>query len=154
MPNGWVYRENFIINNSITLTPNEFADFLISPNISALTGLDESVLLAEIAPDPNFPIKNAPLETYVNHSVKFAEGLSPRYENATIGGERAVKVFINGTYLAIAHGMPNVTSMNSLSYRVMHHDQPYYLNYMANAKDYNTYLPYFEQMVKTLKFLK
>jgi hypothetical protein len=137
-------------------TPNGFADFLIEPNMSAFASLDNRAPLVEIAPDPNFPIKNAPLETYMNHSLKFAEGegLSPRYENATIGGERAVKFFINGTYVAMTYGMPNVTDMNSMSYRVMHNDQPYYLDFIANAKDYQKYLPQFEQMVKTFKFAK
>jgi len=152
VPNGWVYRDNhpFLYNNSIVFTPNEFTELLIS-NMSRLIN---NGVVVEIAPDPNFPIKNAPLETYVNHSVTFAEKLSPKYENATIGGERAIKVFINGTELAIAHGMPNVTSMISLDYRVMHHDQPYYLDYIANQKNFQKYLPQFEQMLKTFKFAK
>jgi hypothetical protein len=50
--------------------------------------------------------------------------------------------------------MPNVTDINSMSYRVMHNDQPYYLNFMANAKDYQLYLLQFEQMVRTFKFAK
>jgi hypothetical protein len=30
VPNGWVYRENFLNDNNTILTPNEFADFLIT----------------------------------------------------------------------------------------------------------------------------
>ena len=41
----------------------------------------------------------------------------------------------------------------AMSYFVMHDDQPYYLNYIANAKDFEKYLPQFEQMVKSFKFV-
>jgi hypothetical protein len=33
-------------------------------------------------------------------------------------------------------------------------NNPYYVGYMANVKDYQKYLPQFEQMVKTFKFVK
>lgn len=79
--------------------------------------------------------------------------MAPTSENATIGGERAIKVFINSTDLT--KSLANVTvSLVTLSYYVMHDDQPYFLNYLANAKDYQKYLPHFEQMVKTFKFTK
>lgn len=34
VPNGWVYKEDFVFDNGTLLTPNEFADVLI--NTSAL----------------------------------------------------------------------------------------------------------------------
>ena len=141
----------------------------------------------ELAPEVYFPIKNAPVELYAKHVLRLPDPLTPTYENATIGGERAVKVYINftelvdkaikvyinSTELALATGTPNVTSSinstelalatglpsaligrNSIFYFVMHDDQPYYLNYIANAKDFEKYLPEFEQMLKTFKFTK
>jgi hypothetical protein len=152
--NGWVYRENILNDNNILLTPNEFAD-LITDNASITYGLNEGGVVAELASDRNFPIKNAPLETYVKRTLRFANTSALTYENATIGGERAIKVYINGTDLASTSVMPNITSsVNTISYYVMHHDQPYYLSYVANTKDYQKYLPQFEQMVKTFKFVK
>ena len=154
VPNGWVYREDFLFDNGTLLTPNEFADVLITGNISALLDDLHGGIIAELAPDPNFPIKNAPVEIYVKHALKFANNLSSTYENATVGGERAIKVFLNSTDVASKLGMPtNVPiSLVTISYFVMHDDQPYFLHYMANAKDYQKYLPQFEQMVKTFKF--
>jgi hypothetical protein len=154
VPNGWVYRENILNDVNILLTPNEFAD-LITDNASITYGLNEGGVVAELAPDRNFPIKNAPLEKYVKHTLRFASSSALTYENATIGGERAIKVYINGTDLASTSVMPNITSsVNTISYYVMYHDQPYYLSYVANTKDYQKYLPQFEQMVKSFKFMK
>lgn len=58
VPNGWVYREDFLFDNGILLTPNEFADLLITNNASA-PALDvlHGGSMAELAPDPRFPIK-------------------------------------------------------------------------------------------------
>lgn len=155
VPNGWVYRENFLIDNSIILTPNEFADLLIADNASAsLLNVIQHGILVELGLDDDFHKKNASLETYVKH-LSFDENYDPKYENASIGGERAIKVFINGTDVGKNSPMKNVTSsINSISYLVMHHDKAYYLYYIANANDYNRYLPYFEQIVKTFKFVK
>ena len=154
VPNGWVYREDFIFDNGTLLTPNEFADFLITGNLSALLDVQHFGVMVELAPDPRFPIKNAPVEIYAKHSSKFANNLSPTYENATIGGERAIKLFLNSTDIASKLGTTNVpVSLVTTSYFVIHDDQPYFLNYMANAKDYQKYLPQFEQIVKTFKFV-
>ena len=156
VPNGWVYRENFGNNDHILLAPNEFADLLIADNVSAsLSDLRYGGFMVELAPDFNFPIKNPPLDTYVKLILN-RDGFSPsRYENATIGGERAIKIYSNRSDLGNPNEMPDVTnSLNGLGYYVIHHDNPYYLNYIANAKDYQKYLPQFEQMVKTFKFVK
>ena len=37
---------------------------------------------------------------------------------------------------------------------VLHDKDPYYLEYIANTKDFQKYLPQFEQMIKTFKFVK
>jgi hypothetical protein len=155
VPNGWVYREDFFFDNGTLLTPNEFAEFLITPNMSAFTGVGKNAPLAEIAPDPRFPIKNAPVEIYAKYASKFANNFFPTYENATIGGERAIKLFLNSTDITSKLAKTNVTAnLVTTSYFVIHDDQPYFLSYMANAKDYQKYQPQFEQMVKTFKFVK
>jgi hypothetical protein len=155
VPNGWVYRDDFLFDNGTLLTPNEFADVLITDNASAVFDVLHGGVIAELAPDPRFPIKNAPVEIYVKHELKFAKGLAPKIENTTVGGERAIKVFINSTDIASRAGMTNVpVSLVTTSYFVMHDDQPYFLNYMANARDYQKHLPQFEQMVKSFKFTK
>jgi hypothetical protein len=154
VPNGWVYRENFINDNDTILTPNEFADPLITGNASALVDILRDSVMVEVAPDRGFAVKNAPLEMYVGDQLKVGKGLDLTRENATIGGERAIKVFLNSTDQAKKLGMTNVPSILTLSYYVMHDDQPYYLDYITSAKNYQKYLPQFEQMVKTFKFTK
>jgi hypothetical protein len=155
VPNGWVYREDYLFDNGILLTANEFADRLITDNASALIDIMHGGILAELRPDPHFPLKNAPVEVYAKHASKFANNLFPTYENATIGGERAIKIFVNSTDIASKLGKTNIpVSLVTTSYYVMHNDQPYVLDYMGNAKDYQKYLPQFEQIVKTFKFVK
>jgi len=153
VPNGWVYRDDFVFENGTLFTPNEFANILL--NDSAFPDVLHGGVIAELAPDPRFPLKNAPVEIYAKNDLKFAKGLAPKIENATVGGERAIKVFINSTDVASRAGMTNVpVSLVTTSYYVMHDDQPYFLNYMANAKDYQKYFTQFEQMVKSFKFTK
>lgn len=156
VPNGWVYRENFLINDGIILTPNEFANFLIADNSSAsLLNVIQHGIVVELGPDPDFHKKNASLERYVKYFLSFAQNYDPTYENATIGGETAIKILINGTDAGKNSPLKNITdNINSISYLVMHQDEPYYLYYIANANDYNKYLPYYEQIVKTFKFIK
>jgi hypothetical protein len=156
VPTDWVYRENFLNESNIVLTPNEFAGLLIAENASAsLLDVIEHGALVELGKDHEFHIENASLEKYVKYFLSFAQNYDPKYENTTIAGDRAIKVFINGTDVGRTSGMKNVTGgINSISYLVMDQDQPYYLYYIANANDYNKYLPYFEQMVKTFKFVK
>ena len=87
VPNGWVYREDYLFDNGILLTANEFADRLISDNASALVDVMQGGILAELRPDPHFPLKNAPVEIYANHTLKIVRGFAPTIENVTIGGE-------------------------------------------------------------------
>ena len=164
VPSGWVYRENFRLynelDNSIMLTPNDFADKLLPDNVYNFDVMNGT--FAELAADHTFPIKNAPLKMYLKHALRFSTGLPLRYENATVGGEKAIKVLMNSTDLVNAIKLTNksadlsaVPTLITLSYFVIHNDQPYYLNYQSNAtKDYQKYLPEFEQMVKTFKFAK
>jgi hypothetical protein len=157
VPNGWVYRENFGYKDHILLTPNEFADYLIGNNASALVlgGLKNSGSLIDLVHDLNFPVKNAPLEIYAKQFLARSNHLSPKFENVTIGGESAIKVFIRGTDVGNASARPNITgNLNFVTYFVMHHDEPYHLDYIANMKDFQKYLPQFKQMVKTFKFLE
>jgi hypothetical protein len=164
VPSSWVYRENFRLykelDNNIILTPNDFADKLLPDNVYNFDVMNGT--FAELAADHTFPIKNAPLEMYLKHATRFSARLPLRYENATVGGEKAIKVFMNSTDLVNAIKLTNksadlsaVPTLITLSYFVIHNDQPYYLNYQSNAtKDYQKYLPEFEQMVKTFKFAK
>jgi hypothetical protein len=88
VPNGWVYKEHFVFDNGTLLTPNEFADVLLNTS-AMLDGLDG--VMVELAPDDRFPIKNAPVEIYVKHTLKGVNDLSPTYENATVGEKEQLR---------------------------------------------------------------
>gem|GEM_PF-1792799 len=54
---------------------------------------------------------------------------------------------------------PNITEnitdkLNFVTYYVVHDGEPYRLDYLANVKDFQKYLPQFEQMVRSFKFAK
>ena len=77
------------------------------------------------------------------------------FGNATLGGERATKILINGTELGKYSPMKNITgSINSIAYLVVHHNQPYYLYYIANENNYIKYLNDFEQIVSNFRVTK
>jgi hypothetical protein len=162
VPNGWIYRENFgypafqssiddVIDRGdhITLTPNEFADYLVVDTATTPVAgeLKNGGGLVDLVHDLSYPLKNAPVEIYVKQFLGSPiPNVSPKYENVTIDGEKAIKVYMRGTDAA--------SNMIWLSYFVVHHGEPYHLDYIANVKDYEKYLPQFEQMVKTFKFVK
>jgi hypothetical protein len=154
-PTGWVYRAEFLVDNSIILIPNEVSKLLVVDNPSAsLLNVIERGVLVELGLDNSFELENATLKKYVQN-LGFSKNYEPIYGNATVGGEYAIKVFINGTDIGEYSPRKNVTSsINSISYFVFHNDEAYYLYYIANANDYYKYLPYFEQIVKTFKFAK
>ena len=67
-------------------------------------------------------------------------------QNVTIDNETAVKIYGNG--------IESFSGIKFVEYLVQHNKEPYYIGYMANVKDFEKYLPEFEQMVKILKFAK
>lgn len=48
----------------------------------------------------------------------------------------------------------NLANVEVVDYYVVHNGKPYFIQYVANVKDYQKYLPQFEQMVNTFKFVK
>jgi hypothetical protein len=60
--------------------------------------------------------------------------------NATIDGEEAIRI----------HRTPrdNSSNVQVVDYYTVHNGKPYFIQYVANVKDFQKYLPQFEQMVK------
>ena len=65
-------------------------------------------------------------------------------QNVTIDGDPAVKVYGDGTN--------SLDGIKFVEYMIWHDNKPYYIGYMANVKDYQKYLPQFEEIMKTFKF--
>jgi len=156
VPNGWVYTENLLFDNTIILTKNEFFNVFNGDNPTTfLLNLVQSGVLLELGIDGEFGANNASLEKYVKYFLSNANEDGAITRNVTVGGENATKVFINGTEIGKTSPMKNITgSINSINYLVMHRGEPYYMYYIANENNFNKYLPQFEQIVKTFKFTK
>ena len=156
VPSGWVYKENFLSNGNTVLTTSGFANLLNEgkPSQSLLDLVQKGVLL-EVGMDEHLRTDNISLEKYVKYFLTNANDDDVTVQNGTVGGERAIRIFINGTQTGKSSPMKNVTgSINSLGYLFLHQGEPYYIYYIANEKNFLNYLPYFEQIAKTFKFLK
>jgi hypothetical protein len=97
--------------------------------------------------DLDFGIKNAGLDLFVKYHIDKQDAIQVKsQENVTIDNEPAVKLN--------ADGIKSFNGTKFVEYMVIHNQEPYYIAYVANVKDYEKYLPEFERMVKTFKFAK
>jgi hypothetical protein len=94
-----------------------------------------------------YAIKNAPLDLYVKYQIDKQDGMQVKSkQNVTIDNETAAKIY--------ADGINSFSGIKFVEYMLMHDKEPYYLAYMGNVKDFEKYLPEFEQIIKTFKFVK
>lgn len=153
---NWAYRDPTIDNPlakifaggaSIGLVPNEFSNMLVntSQELSGNT-IQNGGAYSIFQLDTEYPYRNIPLETYTQYNINLSPVKIFSQENTPVGGEKAVKI----------HRTPrtNITNLEVVDYYVVHNGKPYFIQYAANVKDYQKYLPQFEQMVKTFKFLE
>jgi hypothetical protein len=148
IPDSWSYIEGsntpeaknqgFGPLNSIELTPSEFSDILASRDI-------QDGPYAQFIQDTDYP-KNAPLESYVKNRIdNFGISNITSQQYTTVGKVKAIKLNANQpTFFG--------DSKHAL-YLVMHDKVPYLLTFVADAKSYEKYLPEFEQMVKSFRFV-
>lgn len=154
IPDNWIYIQartssapdflGFAQSNLIASTPNEFSEILF--NISQPLGgkIYEEGVYSVIMQDSDYQIKNAPLDLYAKYKIDQQPGIRViSKENVTIDSEPAIKIY---SYV--------FNSIRTIQYVLMHDNEPYRLLYAANGKDFQKYLPEFEQIVKTFKFTK
>ena len=161
--NNWAYKDSnnpmgniFGSNNllaklfegaiGVQLIPNEFSNLLVNTS-QQLSGksIEDKGAFSIFALDTVYPYRNIPLDTYVQYNTNLSKVKIFSRENATIDGEKAIKT----------HRTPrdNTANVKVLEYITVHNGKPYFIQYAANVKDYQKYLPQFEQMVKTFKFI-
>jgi hypothetical protein len=156
IPDSWAYTESFtpesnnIIfgpTNGILLTLDNFSNMLLSPDKEKYSEkIQEGGLSARFNQDNGYRIKNAPLESYVRYAIDdygIQNITSQHY--TTVGKEKAVRIDANESAY---YGDSNI-----VLYLLMHDKKPYQINYIANPKNYEKYLPEFEQMVKSFRFV-
>jgi hypothetical protein len=156
---NWAYLESksniplakiFAGDSPLFLIPVEFSKLLLMNSTQfdseESNRIQDEGAFALIALDTDYPFRNVPLEIYTQYNNNLSKVKIFSQENATVGGEKAVKI----------HRTPrhNSTNMEVVEYYVVHEGKPYYIQYGANLKHFQKYLPQFEQMVKTFKFPK
>lgn len=132
--------------NSVSLTPSQFSNFLLDLNRTLYEKMQNEGAYSTFGKDVDFRLKNAPLETYVKYNMDRQSGIKVvSQRNVAIDGEKAIKIY--------ADGILTFNGIKFVEYMAIHNADPYYIGFMANSKDYEKYLPQFEQMVKSFKFV-
>ena len=148
---NWIYEtySNFYTTdvlgfgpvNAIMLYPNEF-------NSDSLEKEGEKIgVTSRFVQDTRYPIKNAPLTEYVKYKHEENSGVKTTLqENTTIDGQKAIKIYANGT--------DSYSNVKYIFYYVIYNNQPYDISYIANIQNFAKYLPDFERMLKSFKFVR
>jgi hypothetical protein len=137
-------------NSAILLIPTEFSEFLNNINNGDAQKLFQNVgALSLMTLDSGYLFRNVPLEIYAQYQLNKSGGLERilSKENATIDGEKAMK--FHTTFKGKSTNFDE-----GVGYYFFHDGNPYFIDYSANEKDFKRYLPQFEQMVKSFKFVK
>ena len=162
IPNNWTYAEHSKMGmsigeshgngsvNLVALAPADFAKALVvnenkdSPYGKMFNGGAYSTLRL----DTDYPNKNSTLDDYAKYRINsIIPGINlTSQQNTIVGNEKAIRIDGNG--------LNKLKNLNYVAYLVLHDKVPYYLEYIANTKDFQKYLPQFEQMIKTFKFVK
>ena len=144
VPNNWAYEQG--IFSVVALTPSEFGVLLVNHSKPLNETMRDEGAFASFEQERNFPIKNAGLDVYVKYMIDRQDGMNvTSKENVTLDNEVAVEIQ--------GDGLKSFSGIKFVQYMLMHNEQPYFLAYMANVKDFEKYLPEFEQIVKSLKFV-
>lgn len=144
IPDNWTYEQG--IFSVIALTPNEFGVLLVNHSKPLSEKMKDEGAFASFEQERNFPIKNAGFDVYVKYKIDRQDGINvTSKENVTLDNEPAVKIH--------GDGLKSFSGIKFVEYMLMHNEQPYSIAYMANVKDFEKYLPEFEEIVKSLKFV-
>jgi len=144
IPDNWTYEQG--IFSVIALTPNEFGVLLVNHSTPLSEKMKDEGAFASFEQERNFPIKNAGFDVYVTYNIDRQDGMNvTSKQNVTLDNEAAVKIH--------GDGIKSFSGIKFVEYMLMHNEQPYSIAYMANVKDFEKYLPEFEQIVESLKFV-
>jgi len=149
VPDTWTYKElseGGSTDDAVIMAPAEYGNLLLESERAALEQkMRESGAVSGFG-QTGFPLKNSPLETYVKYQTdSFRDSWNvTSLDNGTISGQKAVKVSYNG--------INDLANQKRVEYLILNGEDAYSLYYVANVKDFDKYLPEFEQMVKSFKF--
>ena len=145
IPDNWAYGKDIL--SQPVLTPKEFAAFMDNQSKPLNEKMKNGGAFASCKQDSSYGIKDAPFDVYVKDKIDKQNGMKvTSKENGTIDSDAAVRVR--------GDGINSFSGFKFVQYLVWHDKKPYALAYMANVKDFEKYLPQFEQIIKTFKFAK
>lgn len=144
IPDNWTYEQG--IFSGIALTPTKFGVLLINHSEPLSEKMKDEGAFASFTKDRNFPIKNAGFDVYVKYKINIQDGMNvTSKENVTLDDEAAVKIQ--------GDGITSFSGIKFVEYMFIRNEQPYLIGYMANVKDFKKYLPEFEKIIKSFKFV-
>jgi hypothetical protein len=158
IPDNWRYAEHsrpgmtelhsMEAVNLLTLAPADFAESLIvnKDKISPYAKMFSKGAYSTLRQDTDYIDKNSTLDSYVKYRV---DSLIPgvnltSQQDTTVSNQKAVRIEGNG--------INKLVNLKYMAYIVLYENEPYYLEYVANEKDFQKYLPQFEEMVTTFRF--
>ena len=144
IPHSWAYE--LLLPPNVKATPDEFGELLVNDTRrEEIINRPGAYVEFLKVPYYDYPIQDAPFDVYVKHKIytdRHLNSVVMSIQNATIDGEPAVKIH------------DKFSGAEITMYLIWHNEEPYDFTYVANVKDYQKYLPEFEQMVKTFKFVR
>jgi hypothetical protein len=143
IPDNWTYTEDSYTPH-ILLTPDESSDVLLSA-VDNIHRTAEGGVVALFEKNTEYPLKSAPLESYVKYVIdKLGIQNITSQHYTTVGKEKSVRIDANQS---AQYGYAKIAL-----YLVMHDKEPYNILYLGNPIN-EKYLPEFEQIVKTFRFV-
>lgn len=132
--------------NAVISVPYDFVQIVnyINDNPKVLEQLKNyGGAMSLVTQDFKYTVENRPLNDYLEYYKVSNDAFNiTSILDTEVSTEKAVRI-----ESIVPHNNLKITE-----YLVLHNDKAYYLQYVANLKDYDTYLTEFETMVKSFKF--
>lgn len=144
IPDNWRYE---VFSDSYA---TELLGFGPSNSIGAMPsehfGSNTTYAAASFKQDAYYSIKNAPLDAYVKYMIDEQNLMKVISEkNVTVANEISRQIY--------AEGIGEKEGFKFLQYYVIHNKEPYRIGYTASGNLYEKYVPDFEKMLKSFKWI-
>lgn len=155
VPHSWKYTEHsnteiasiFGVgpSNQIILVPSQFSKVLLDSNNDKIMTYNvyNSGAFSQFAQETDYYANNVPLTAYIEYFANKYLYLSIISEkDSIVGSENATKI----------EGIDNSGTVKLVIYLLLHDNEAYNYDYVANVNDFDKYLPEFEEMIKSFRF--
>ena len=144
IPDDWIFRKfsnsyatgllGFGPSNSLVAIPVEF------------WGSNTTYAVTQFRQDAYYDVKNASLNTYVKYKLAEQDAITViTQKDIILSNETSRQIY--------AEGIGKFDGFKFLEYYVFHNKEPYIITYHASNNVYEKYLPDFEKMVSSFKWI-